>query len=248
MDRPALGGSSADLRATLGAFGGVDAIVHLAAAGVSPKHATKDLLQAVNEKLPERLVAAAAKVGVGRIVMAGTAAEYGESADDFDHIPPTAPLRPTSHYGRSKAVGFQRSVAAAHEHALPLDYLRIFNAFGEGQHRNALWPALRNAAKTGSDLKMSLGTHIRDFVDVAAVADAFVVAVLARNRDAIPTVKNVGTGHGTTVREFSTYWWRRWQAQGKLIFGALPERLSEPQRLVSDGGEPACLDGPVSVF
>ena len=177
LDREVLGSSLADLSATLGAAGDVDVVVHLAAAGVSPKHASPDVLWAVNVELPARLVAAAAHAGVDRLVIAGTAAEYGRIADEYSNLPADAPLRPTSAYARSKAIGFAGAVDAAHEHEVTLDHLRVFNAFGPGQDPRALWPALHEAAARGNDLDLSSGEQVRDFIPVGAVADAFVTAV-----------------------------------------------------------------------
>ena len=248
LDREVLGSSLADLSATLGAAGDVDVVVHLAAAGVSPKHASPDVLWVVNVELPARLVAAAAHAGVDRLVIAGTAAEYGRIADEYSNLPADAPLRPTSAYARSKAIGFAGAVDAAHEHEVTLDHLRVFNAFGPGQDPRALWPALHEAAARGNDLDLSSGEQVRDFIPVGAVADAFVTAVcpppdLRRGVH----VRNVGTGEGTTVRRFAEQWWEHWGATATLRFGAINDREDEPRRLVADDGVMVRLSGPVDV-
>ena len=247
VERDALGRSLADLSSTLRAAGNVEVVVHLAAAGVSPKHAAPDILRVVNVELPARLVTAAAHAGIGRLVTAGTAAEYGMSADEHVHLPADAPLRPTSAYARSKAIGFAGAVDAAHEHEVALDHLRVFNAFGPGQDPRALWPALQEAAARGIDLNLSSGAQVRDFISVGAVTDAFVAAVCHPDLRRGVRVRNVGTGEGTTVRRFAEQWWEHWGATAALRFGAIPDRKDEPCRLVADDGAIVGLSGPVDV-
>lgn len=234
LERIALSASDQGLDEALRALGPIDVVVHLAAAGVSPKVAPPEILRTINAVLPARIVAAAARVGVQRVVMAGTAAEYGTSADDFVRLPPDVPLRPTTPYGRSKAAGFTGAVDAALTHHISLEYLRVFNAFGPGQHVQALWPALRQAAIEGTDLNLSTGTQVRDFIPVETVATAFAATVSNEEPAPAVLVRNVGTGEGTTVRAFAEHWWTAWSATGVLRFGAVPDRDDEPRRIVAD--------------
>jgi UDP-glucose 4-epimerase len=247
LGRAELASSVSDLAAALRSQGPIDVIVHLAAAGVSPKPASGDELRTVNVELPARIVAAAATAGVARMVMAGTAAEYGASADEHDHLPADAPLRPISIYARSKAEGLARAVDAAFAHEVALDHLRVFNAYGAGQDARALWPALHDAAVRGVDLALSAGTQVRDFIPVEAVADVFTTVACEAGGTAAVRVRNVGTGEGTSVRTFAERWWAQWRATGTLRFGALPDRDDEPHRMVADDGMVAVVSGPVDV-
>jgi nucleoside-diphosphate-sugar epimerase len=223
------------------AISGAEVVVNLAAAGVSPKVATADELQQVNAALPARLVEVMATNDVPYLVMAGTAAEYGSSADRYERIPPDAPLGPMSDYARSKVEGFEALVGASLRSGVTVDYLRVFNAFGPGQSRSALWPALEHAARSGDDFPLSSGRQVRDFIPVEEVADEFARTVLARIASGPRAaesgslhVRNIGTGQGVSVREFATRWWEHWGGRGELVFGALEDRTTEPQRLVAD--------------
>ena len=224
-----------------GAMSGAEVVVNLAAAGVSPKVATADELQQVNASLPARLIEAMEATGAPYLVMTGTAAEYGSSADRYERIPPDAPLGPMSDYARSKVEGFEALVRASLRSGMTVDYLRVFNAFGPGQSRPALWPALEHAARSGDDFLLSSGRQVRDFIPVEEVADELARTVLARittGPEVAPIgsvhVRNIGTGHGVSVREFATRWWKHWGGRGELQFGALEDRSTEPQRLVAD--------------
>jgi nucleoside-diphosphate-sugar epimerase len=211
----------------------VKVIVHLASAGVSPKRATWEELFYWNVSVFVRLMEQAKRAGVTRLVVAGTYAEYGRSADRYEFIPVDAPLLPTSAYAASKAAAFLAVWTYAVEMKLELCYLRIFSAYGEGQFAGNFWPALREAARTGQDFPMTLGEQIRDYIPVEDVAD---IVVQCAFRDDIhagnPLVLNVGTGMPVSMRAFAERWWSSWQASGKLLLGAMPYRANEPMRFV----------------
>ncbi len=223
------------------AISGAEVVVNLAAAGVSPKVATAAELQQVNAALPARLIEAMSPNSAPYLVMAGTAAEYGSTADRYERIPPDAPLDPMSDYAKSKVEGFEAVVTASLRSGVTVDYLRVFNAFGPGQSRPALWPALAHAARSGDDFLLSSGRQVRDFIPVQEVADEFSRTVLARIASGTDVaavgsvhVRNIGTGQGASVREFAAHWWKQLGGRGELLFGALEDRTTEPQRLVAN--------------
>ncbi len=212
---------------------GSDALIHLAAAGVSPKQASRAELFHWNVMVPQMLLETAKAAGVRRVVIAGSFAEYGCSAERYALIPPDAPLLPTTAYAASKAACFVASHATAIEIGLELCYLRVFSAFGEGQFISNFWPALRLAAQTGKDFSMTAGEQVRDFVPVDDVANEFLYAATHSGVSAAaPKVWNVGSGVPTTLRDFAKFWWNEWCASGNLQIGAVPYRPNEVMRYV----------------
>jgi len=212
---------------------GHDALVHLASTGVSPKPASWSELLYWNVTVSMQLVERAHEAGIHRFVVAGSSAEYGRSANDYAFIPVDAPLRPVSPYAASKAAACILASTFARACHLELAYLRIFSAYGEGQCEQNFWPALRAAALAGEDFMMTSGEQVRDFVPVEDVADAIATAV--ERRDLVkgtPKFVNVGSGLPVSMREFAQRCWTEWNAQGKLILGALPYRPNEPMRFV----------------
>ncbi len=235
VDRSALDGDLVDVIA------GSQCVINLAAAGVVPKVARPEELRDINALLPRRIIEAMDEAGVAHAVMAGTASEYGRSADRYHRIPPDAPLEAMSDYARSKVDGFRAATDAVLGSRSSLDYLRVFNAFGEGQDVPALWPSLASAAMAGEDLALSSGTQVRDFIPVEDVATTFLRSVEefleGSNASPVPGtvhVRNVGTGTGRSVRAFATSLWEEWGAAGRLHFGALPDRDAETARVVAD--------------
>ena len=210
-----------------------EALVHLAAAGVSPQPAAWDACYEVNVLDWLRLMQTAIRAGVRRFVVTGTFAEYGTAAQRFDAIPPDAPLEPAGPYASSKACGGLMTSALARAENVCLSYLRLFSVFGDGQFESNLWPSLRIAALEGADYPLTPGEQVRDFISVTTVAQR----LLDECRDGtlqpgVPRVANLGTGEPTTVRDFADHWWREWRAPGKLVVGALPYRQDEVMRYV----------------
>ncbi|MEX2309156.1 MAG: NAD-dependent epimerase/dehydratase family protein [Pirellulales bacterium] len=212
---------------------GMDVVVHLAAAGISPRSSTWDELLEWNVVVPTKLLLTAASAGVRRFVAAGSCLEYGRAGGRYEFIPPDAPLEPTGAYAASKAAGGVLFCTIAAEKKLQLSYLRLFSVFGVGQHKGNLWPMIRRAALAGENLALTPGEQVRDFIAVEHVA----AKLLAAARDeavepGVPQVRNVGTGRPQTVRQFAEHWWREFGAQGKLLVGELPYRSDEVMRYV----------------
>jgi nucleoside-diphosphate-sugar epimerase len=215
-------------------FSGVDVLVHLASVGVSPKIASWHELFYWNVLVMLELMEKAREAGVRRFVLAGSFAEYGRSADNFDFIPVDAPLLPTSSYAASKAAGFTAAYAYAIQKQIELCYLRIFSAYGEGQSESNFWPSLRAAALSGQDYQMTPGAQIRDFVPVDRVAQALLRSF--ESADIVtatqPYVANVASGQPVSLLDFALKFWAEWGAKGKIIVGAKPYRPNEPMRYV----------------
>jgi nucleoside-diphosphate-sugar epimerase len=210
-----------------------DAVVHLAAAGVSPQKAEWDELFDVNVRQSMNLWRQAAEAGVKRFVICGSCFEYGKSGERHEFIPVDAPLEPTHAYAASKAAATMAAVALAIEQQIELLVLRPFHVFGEAEEPGRFWPSLRKEALAGGDFQMTAGEQVRDFVPVEKVAEKF-VAALARTdlRAGEPKIENVGTGRPQTLRAFAEFWWKQWGAKGKLKIGDVPYRVHEIMRYV----------------
>ncbi len=151
---------------------------------------------------------------VDRLVFSSTAALYG----DPDRVPidEGQPLRPTNAYGESKLLA-ERMIGWMHRvHGLRFACLRYFNAAGaidrdRGEdHRpeSHLIPLVLQVALGrrdsidvyGTDYPTPDGTCVRDYVHVADLARAHLLAVEALS--ARPRMHyNLGNGHGFSVRQ-----------------------------------------------
>jgi UDP-glucose 4-epimerase len=191
-----------------------DAAVHLAAeALIDESIRDPGLFFRVNVTGGLNLLDAMVASGVKRIVFSSTAAVYGEP----DHIPITeeSPKEPVNAYGESK-LQFERALPWYHRaHGIRHVSLRYFNACGAtercGESRSKethIIPLLFEAALGrrerfslfGSDYPTRDGTCVRDYVHVADIADAHLLA-LGKMDELEQAAYNIGSGSGYTNRE-----------------------------------------------
>jgi nucleoside-diphosphate-sugar epimerase len=214
---------------------GVEVVIHLASAGVSPKMAPWKELEQINVATGLQLIQLANQAGVRRFVAAGTCLEYGSEAEAWDRILPSASLRPTTPYAASKAASFLMLQAYSIAHPIQLFYGRIFTAYGEGQFGKCLWPSLRQAAMIGDDFSMTAGEQIADFIPVADVVRHLRIAAERCDlQPAQPLVVNIGSGQGMRLVDFARQQWKHFGATGCLKPGAIPPRPGQLARIVAD--------------
>lgn len=214
---------------------GVEALVHLASHTANPPYDALDRCLYWNVYAPLSLARQAVECGVSRFIVAGSCFEYGRAAERVERVRTDTPLEPALSYPTSKAAASVAFLGLARELRLQLKLLRIFQVYGEGEQASRLWPSLRQAALSGADFPMSGGAQVRDFIAVEEVARQFVQALdFSDVAPGEPLVAHVASGRPQTLLEFAEYWWRHWQAGGKLLPGALPYRANEMMRLVPE--------------
>lgn len=212
---------------------GCEVLVHLAAGGVTPQPATWELCYRVNVTESLALAECALASGIRRIVVTGSYAEYGKAGLRFDPIPPDAPLEPTDPYAASKASSSIALAALCRARKFELAYYRLFSVFGEGQYEKNFWPQLRAAALAGADFPMTSGEQVRDFVSVDETVRLLVEAVVREDIvSGEPWVRNLASGRPVTLRAFAEEWWARFEADGDLKIGKIPNRPNEVMRYV----------------
>jgi UDP-glucose 4-epimerase len=141
-------------------------------------------------------------VGVRRVVLASSGAVYGDSGKQ--PLSETEIPNPRSPYAVSKLAAeyYVRTIGSLW--GIETVSLRIFNAYGPGQHLPASHPPvvpyfLRQALRGGSLVVHGDGSQTRDYVYVDDVVSAMVAASTAP--DVAGLVINIGSGAETSVRE-----------------------------------------------
>jgi UDP-glucose 4-epimerase len=162
------------------------------------------------------LLRAAQAAGIDKIVFSSTCATYGMPLSiPMDEGHPQSPLNP---YGQSKLIVEQILKDLDRYQDLRSVILRYFNAAGadpEGKigewhspETHAIPIALETALGRrpyfqvlGTDYETRDGSCVRDFVHVLDLADAHTRAIEHLLNDGKSLALNLGTGHGTTVKE-----------------------------------------------
>ncbi|MEU7691839.1 UDP-glucose 4-epimerase GalE [Microbispora hainanensis] len=193
---------------------GFDAVLHFAAKSLVGESVEKPgLYWSNNLGGTLALLDAMRQAGVNRIVFSSTAATYGEP--ERTPILETDPTRPGNPYGASKLAVDTALTAFAGMYGLGAVSLRYFNvagAYGEFRERhtvethlipNILKVALgerESVSVFGTDYPTPDGTCIRDYVHVADLARAHLLALDACTPGE-HRIYNLGSGTGFSVKE-----------------------------------------------
>jgi UDP-glucose 4-epimerase len=187
-----------------------------------------------------RLLEAAVAGGVRKFVFSSTCAVYGNPA----WLPMTEdlPLQPVNPYGESKRM-FERVLEWYQQlHGLEFVAFRYFNAAGAterlGEHHriethlipNVLKVALAQADHCeiyGTDYPTPDGTCVRDYIHIADLAQAHLLALRPGARGFF----NLGNGSGYSVREVINACEK--VSGRKILALERPRRLGDPPRLVA---------------
>jgi UDP-glucose 4-epimerase len=202
----------ADVGSVLTRDAGFDGVLHFAARSLVGESVAEPALYWQNNVAgAQALLDAMRAAGVARLVFSSTAATYGEP----DEVPirESSATRPTSAYGASKLAVDLMIGGYAAAYGLAATSLRYFNVAGAWnglgeRHRveTHLIPiALEVAAGSreqlviyGQDYPTADGTCVRDYIHVADLADAHLLALDAARPG--HAVYNLGSGSGFSVR------------------------------------------------
>ncbi len=202
---------TARLRVTL-AEQRIEAVIHMAAlvdVALSVAHPERFFQNNVGGSAS--VLSAMVESGVKRLIFSSTAALYGDP--EILPIAETAPTQPTNPYGASKLIFEQMLAWAAPVHGITATALRYFNAAGaterageDHEPETHLIPLVLRAALEGRpiaicgvDYPTADGTAVRDYIHVADLAQAHLLA-LHREQPGL-RVYNVGVGAGYSVRQ-----------------------------------------------
>jgi GDP-4-dehydro-6-deoxy-D-mannose reductase len=139
-----------------------------------------------------------------RILVVGSAEEYGQQESSAYPIAEAATLRPLTPYAVAKAAQEMLSLQAFRANAQQVICTRSFNHSGVGHGESYLLPTLVRRAtalpKSGGTLTIGNGQVLRDYLHVADVVNAY---LLLLERGVSGEVYNVCSGVGTRVDELA---------------------------------------------
>ncbi|MET7615883.1 UDP-glucose 4-epimerase GalE [Streptomyces sp. NPDC005408] len=219
-----------------------DAVLHFAAFSQVGESVIKpEQYWANNVGGTMELLAAMRSAGVRKLVFSSTAATYGEPVST--PITETDPTAPTSPYGASKLAVDHMITGESVAHGLAAVSLRYFNvagAYGSYGERHdpeshliplVLQVALgkrESISVFGDDYPTPDGTCVRDYIHVADLAEAHLLALDAA-KPGEHLICNLGNGNGFSVREVI-------ETVRKVTGHPVPEVVAARR-----GGDPAVL-------
>jgi nucleoside-diphosphate-sugar epimerase len=161
---------------------------------------------------------AATEVGCERIILPGSLTEA---------LPGDNPPVPQSPYAAAKwaSSGYGRMF---HElFGTPTVILRTFMTYGPDQHATKLIPSVTRALLRGERPKLSSGQGNADWVYIADVVDAFLLAASVPGIEG--TTIDIGSGTLVSMRALVEQLVKAVGADIEPMFGALPDRPGENQ-------------------
>lgn len=227
---------------------GAEAVIHFAASAyVGESMANPGLYYDNNLGGMIGLIAGCHAAGVDRIVFSSSCATYG--IPDRLPIAETTPQAPINPYGRTKLICEVMLADHAAAHGLRFAALRYFNAAGadpEGElferhdpETHLIPLALRAAIGQGpalqvfgTDYPTPDGTCIRDYIHVADLTRAHVLALQHLLNGGETLHLNLGTGQGLSVREIIAGIETLTRRRMPVIWA--PRRPGDPPALVAD--------------
>jgi GDP-4-dehydro-6-deoxy-D-mannose reductase len=227
-----------------------DAVYHLAALShVGRSWDAPEAVFRVNALGALNVLRACADAGVGRVLVAGSADEYGAVGPDDLPLTEEAPIRPVTPYGSSKAAADILALQAFLGDGLGTLRVRAFNHTGPGQSTSMLVPGLAQRiadAERAAGPKVNVGRLdvVRDLSDVRDVVRAYRLLV---EHGTPGEAYNVCSGRGVTVRDVADALLSMSESPLELVVDPelvrpvdVPRLVGDPSRLrAATGWEPA---------
>ena len=185
-----------------------DAVYHLAARShVGESWSGGDELTRVNVDGTRSVVDACHAAGVGRVLVVGSAEQYGPVPADRDAVGEDVPMQPLSPYGVSKLAAEKAALTAWSRDGVPVVCVRAFNHTGPGQSPAFFVPGFagriaRAEADPAGDDDIAVGNldSVRDFTDVRDVVRAYRLLV---ERGHPGEAYNVCSGRDVAIQEIA---------------------------------------------
>jgi UDP-glucose 4-epimerase len=204
LDITLIEGDIRDLNTVRQAVSGINQIYHLAAL-ISVQASLEDPLDcyAVNLNGSLNVLWAAHQVGASRVVLASSAAVYGDIDKRVDESVKTYPLSP---YASSKLAMEQAAQLFATTSSLPTVSLRCFNVYGPHQSPDSPYAAvipifIHEMLEGRPPIIHGDGAQTRDFVFVEDVVQALLLA--AETGEAVGDAFNIGGGAAITILDLA---------------------------------------------
>ena len=188
-------------------FKDCSALFHFATVGAKNYYLNKsfynnyEYLYQVNVIDSLKLINNAIKAGIKKIVIAGSAFEYGYSSYKYKKIPTNSPLLPKGYYAMTKCSLYLHLKDFFKKKDISIIYLRFFQLYGKFEKKPRLFPSLLASLKDKKTFYVNNASLIRDFINVEdAVVKTIEIFKNTKKRQFI--THNIGSGKPVSVKSF----------------------------------------------
>jgi UDP-glucose 4-epimerase len=178
----------------------------------------------LNVDATRNLLEVSTRAGAERIVIIGSAEEYGNQPAPFDE---SLSLKPTSPYGKSKAEATRLALDLHKGIKCPVVILRLFTVYGPYQSAGMFVSDAIESAVNNVSFSMSEGTQERDLVFIEDVTRALMAAAGTPGIEG--SVFNVGSGRSIRLIELARMIWKISSSSASLNVGVRARRDDDMQ-------------------
>jgi nucleoside-diphosphate-sugar epimerase len=168
---------------------------------------------------------AALDANVRRFIGIGTCFEYDLS---YEILSVETPLKPVTFYAQAKALAFTEITNLFLDQEIEFVWCRLFYLHGEGEKSERLVPYIRRMLENDTEVELSKGNQIRDYLDVQTAAKMIVKVALSKFQGPV----NICSGVPVTIRELAENIASEYGKLHLLQFGARDTDSLDPPRVV----------------
>jgi UDP-glucose 4-epimerase len=181
-----------------------DILIHLAAKiSVNESIKNPDETFYINVEGTKNVVTACLKNNIKKIIIASSAAVYGDSSSSEIKLSEDSKKNPISPYGKSKMIMEQYIEKKLSTKKIDYAILRFFNIFGIGQSNEYAGVITKFGEKILHNKDIQIfgdGKQTRDFVAIEDVIEAINLTINTKLKNGI---YNIGSGHSITINNLA---------------------------------------------
>lgn len=193
-----------------------DCFVHLAWSGTRGALRMDKTLQEKNLKYSLAGLRSVLAAGCGRVVLAGSQAEYGPHTDQ---ITEETRCRPNTEYGKYKLALYERAIELCREAGAAIKESRFFSLYGPGDDPGTMVMSTLDKMQRGVPCQLTQGIQMWDFLHINDAVDG--VSRLCE-ADCADGVYNFGSGDVRQLRSYIEEMAIVTQTKSELQFGVIP--------------------------
>lgn len=182
----------------------MDACLHLAWGGTTPAERNNPEAHKKNIDNIVKLIPAIKKLDCGRLVFAGSQAEYGVQRE---LITEETKCSPVSEYGKAKLAVLEKAAEACTKEDMTYIHMRIFSVYGPEDNPNSLVSSCMRTFTEGGHISLGPCTKLWNFIYIddcaKAIADLLTCPfIVSENGPLEEHVVNVGSATTRQLIEF----------------------------------------------